>query len=133
MYANLFDRFVSDGDGNPRNLAEDLADLLGSRQMTGGRGLGVLAWGMPPMLNLTAMSPTDRRFVAESIAEAIQQFEPRLERVKVTPIDGAKEFAFTIEAYLVEESSTLRLRILSPYVGGSLGAKVDIVNIREQL
>ena len=133
MYANLFDRFGRDDDGNPGNLAEDLADMLGGRQIFAGRGLGVLSWGMPSMLNLTAASPNDRQYIAECIAEAIQQFEPRLERVKVTPIVGAKQFAFTIDAALIEESSTLRLRILSPEIGGGLGAKVEVVNIREEI
>ena len=88
---------------------------------------------MPPVLNMSATSPSDRHYVAECIAETIQQFEPRLERVKVTPAEGTKEFVFTIEATLVEKSAALRLRILSPYVGGGLGAKVQVVDIREQL
>ena len=133
MYANLFDRFGQDDGGDPRNLAEHLADMLGGRQIISGRGLGVLSWGMPAMLNMTAASPTDRQYIAECIAETIQQFEPRLERVKVTPVDDAKEFAFTIVASLVEDSSAIRLRILSPYVGGGLGAKVEVINIREEL
>lgn len=133
VYANLFDRFGHGDDADPRHLAEDLADMLSGRQTVAGRGLGVLSWGLPSMMNMTATSPGDRQYVAECIAGTIRQFEPKLEQVKVTPVDGAKEFAFTIEATIVEEASSIQLRILSPYVGGSLGAKVEVVSIREEL
>lgn len=131
MYANLFDRFAQDGDGDSRNLADDLADMLGGRKTMSGRDLGVLSWGMPSMLNMTASSPAHRQYIAECIAETIRLFEPRLERVRVIPVEDAKEFAFTIEAALVEESAAIQLRILSPYVGGGLGANVEVVSIRE--
>ena len=131
MYANLFDRFCTDGDPGPEALAAELADLLGGRRMFGDSRLGVLSWGLPPMLNLVAKSIGDRQYVAACIADAIQRFQPRLENVRVSPVEGARDFSFVIEATLVEASSSIQFRILSPHVGGGLGAKVDVVTIRD--
>ena len=78
-----------------------------------------------------ARSPGDRQYVAECIADAIHRFQPRLDGVKVTPIETTSDFAFAIEATLADDSSTINLRILSPYVGGSLGAQVDVVSVRD--
>lgn len=132
LHANFFDRFGSDEDVGPESIAVELADMLSGRQVHARRDLGVLSWGLPSMLNLVARSPSDRQYVAECIADAIHRFQPRLEGVKVTPIEGTSDFTFTIEATLVDDSSTINLRILSPYVGGGLGARVDVVQIRDE-
>ena len=132
MYANLFDRFGPDEDVDPGRIAEELADMLSGRQAFARRDLGVLSWGLPSMLNLVARSTNDRQYIAGCIADTIQRFQPRLEGVKVTPLEGTSDFTFTIEATLVDDSSTINLRILSPYVGGGLGASVEVVSIRDE-
>lgn len=132
MPTTLFDRFEADEDARPEALAADLADILGGRRLLQARALGVLGWGMPPMSDITSRSLPDRRRVAEYIADTIDRFEPRLEDVKVTPMEGAADFQFRIEARLVEdESSSLTLRILAPQIGGGLGAKVMVLDIRQ--
>ena len=131
IYANLFDRFGPDEDPGPQALTTHLADMLGGRRLFSGRNLGVLSWGLPPLLNRVAASTGDRQYIADCIADAIYRFEPRLENVKVTPVEGRSEFTFVIEATLQEESATVSLRILSPHVGGGLGAKVEVVTIRD--
>ena len=132
MPTTLFDRFETDGDARPEALAADLADILGGRRLFQARSLGVLGWGMPPMSNITSRSVSDRRQVAEYIADTIDRFEPRLEDVRVTPMKDAVDFQFRIEARLVEdESSSLTLRILAPQIGGGLGAKVMVLDIRK--
>ena len=131
MYANLLDRFGPDEDSGPECLAMDLADLLGGRRLFRDSRLGVLAWGLPPLLNLVANSTNDRQHIAACISEAIERFEPRLEAVRVTPIEDAKDFSFVIQATLVHETSTVSFRILSPHVGGGLGARVEVISIRD--
>ena len=132
MYAGLFDRFESDEDAGPARLGADLADVLGGRRAFAARRLGVLGWGMPPMGSITSRSARDRQLVAGYIADTIERFEPRLEDVRVVPIEDAVDFSFRIEARLVDrESSALTLRILSPFVGGGLGAKVVVLDMRK--
>ena len=131
MRATLFDRFTTDDDAVPESLAVDLADVLSGRRAFSGRHLGVLSWGMPSMSDITSRSMKDRRRVASFIVETIDRFEPRLEQVQVTPIEDAVEFQFRIEARLVESDlSSITLRILSPLVGGGLGAKVVVLESR---
>lgn len=131
MYANLLDRFGSEEAG-PAGIAAELADMLSGRQAYARRDLGVLSWGLPSTLNLVARSPGDRQYVAECIADAIHRFQPRLEGVRVTPVETTSDFAFTIEATLADDSSTIHLRVLSPYVGGGLGARVDVVTVHNE-
>ena len=131
MYASLFDRFGNHDGDVPGVLADELSDLLGGRRVYNDAGLGVLAWGMPPLSSMTPAS--DNRYIAACIADALQRFEPRLERVQVTPNDDADGCSFLITATLVDESSTINLRILSPYAGGSLGAKVEVVRVGDEL
>ena len=132
MQTTIFDRFETDEDAGPEKLAADLADILGGRRVFPAQGLGVLSWGMPSMSNITSRSMPDRRQVAEYIADTINRFEPRLEDVRVTPMEGAADFQFRIEARLVEdESPSLTLRILAPEIGGGLGAKVMVLDIRK--
>lgn len=150
MHANLFDRFSHDDEGDVgakarlmtgRNalsvgdvgcaaLAQELADLLSSNRVFAARELGVLGWGMPPMLNMTA---ADAQTIANCIAEAIERFEPRLEQVAVAPLDDAANLSFSIQATLVEESTTIDFRVLAPCVGRSPGPCVQVVSIRDGL
>lgn len=132
-YAGLFQRFVAEEEGDPRLLAVELADLLGGRRIFARRGLGVLSWGMPPLSNPARAAQADRLHIAECIAEAIRRFEPRLERVQVRPDDAAGALSFQITASLVAEASTVRLRIFSPYAKGGLGARIEIVEIVDDL
>ena len=132
-YAGLFQRFAKVDEGDPRVLAVELADLLGGRRIFAERGLGVLAWGMPPLTNPTRASETDRMHIAECIADAIQRFEPRLEHVHVTPNDDSRELSFQITASLVAQSTTVRLRVFSPYAKGGFGAHVEVVQIATDL
>lgn len=127
MYASLFDRFANRDGDDPGVLAAELGDLLGGRRVYHDAGLGVLSWGMPNLLHMTPA--TDKRTVAECIAQALQRFEPRLERVHVTPDEGAAGCSFLITATLVEEPTAAKLRIFSPYADGGLGVKVEVVHI----
>ena len=132
MYASLFDRFETDAEPDGTRLAYDLADVLSGRRFFSARGLGVLSWGMPSMSNITSRSRQDRERVAGYVAETIDRFEPRLEGVSVTAVEGAVDFSFRIEAQIVHtDSSSITLRILSPMVGGGLGAKVVVLDIRK--
>ena len=132
MPTTLFDRFESDEDAKPEALATDLADVLSGRRVFQARSLGVLSWGMPSMTNITSRSKSERRRVAEYIADTIDRFEPRLEDVRVTPMEDTADFQFRIEARLVDdESASLTLRILAPQIGGGLGAKVMVLDIRK--
>ena len=132
-FAGLFQRFATVNEGDPRMLAEELADLLGGRRIFAGRGLGVLGWGMPPLANPARAPETDRLHIAECIAHAIQRFEPRLECVQVVPNDDSGELSFQITATLVAESSTVRVRIFSPYAKGGLSAHIEVVEIGDDL
>jgi type VI secretion system lysozyme-like protein len=130
MYTPLFDRFESDRSAGLGELARDIADFLGARSALPGHQPGVLSWGLPDMSGLASTSMQDRQRIADYIARAIEQFEPRLERVSVTPVEDATDFIFQIEAQLVEleddesENAPITLRILSPHRGGGLGAEV---------
>ena len=84
-------------------------------------------------MKLHYYSETDRLHIAECIADAIQRFEPRLERVQVTPNDDSKELSFQITASLVAESTTVTLRIFSPYAKGGFGARIEVIEIGDDL
>lgn len=131
MPLNLLDRFDRDEDAGAEALAEELADLLGGRRLLADYRYGVLAWGLPSLMNRVAASADDREHIAACIAQAIRHFQPRLENVRVTPTDNAGEFSCLIEASVVEDASSISLRVLSPHVGGALGATVDVVDIRQ--
>ena len=125
----LFDRFRSGKKPNVADFARDVADVLGARRAFPRQMIGVLNWGLPSMAGLNPCSEADRIYVATNIAETLQQFEPRLAHVNVSPISNAREFAFTLDAELVddEDMEPLTLRILSPRRGGGLGADVVVV------
>lgn len=124
----LFDRFSPDGNDGLDALARDIADIIGARRALPGRTVGVLNWGLPGMIGMSPSSDADRNQIAAQIRDALNQFEPRLEVVNVTPIEDTADFAFTLEAYLVaSDDESLKLRILSPRRGGGLGADVVIM------
>ena len=129
MNATLFDRFETDGNVGPERLAADLADILSGRRTLPGRGLGVLGFGMPPMSDITSRTVENRARIAGYIADTLHRFEPRLADVRVTPVESAVEFQFRIEARIVRSDlSSITLRILSPLVGGGLGAQVVVLD-----
>ena len=134
MRSTLFDRFESDDEPNVDQLAEDMAEILSGRRAFSSRALGVLCWGMPPMNDITSRSLRDKEKVARYITETLIRFEPRLERVRVTPIEDAVDYSFRIEAQVIEsETSSVTLRILSPLVGGGLGARVVVLDVQRQI
>ena len=130
MFANLFDRFEPDEGAGPDAIATELADMLGSRRTFADASLGVLSWGLPSLLDLTADSANARLHIAACIAEAINRFAPRLQNVRVTPVEGAREFAFVIDATVADDSSMIQVRVLSPNIGGALGARVEVMDIQ---
>ena len=131
MRATLFDRFESDDEPSVDRLAGDMADILSGRRSYSSRFLGVLSWGMPEMSDIASRSQPDKEKVARYITETLVRFEPRLERIRVTPIEDAADFSFRIEAKVVEsDATTVTLRVLSPLVGGGLGAKVVVLDVR---
>ena len=72
--------------------------------------------------------------MARYITETLTRFEPRLERVRVTPIEDAVDYSFRIEAQVIEsETSSVALRILSPLVGGGLGARVVVLDVQREI
>ena len=131
-YAGLLQRFAGVDEGDPRMLAVDLAELLGGRRIFAGRGLGVLAWGLPARSNPARATEADRLYIAECVADAIRSFEPRLEGVRVTPDDESTELSFQITASLVAEPSTVRLRLFTPCANGGLRARIEVVEIVDE-
>lgn len=129
VQATIFDRFMSAKRPGIGDFARDIADVLGARRAFPRPMMGVLNWGLPSMAGLNPGSEADRTYVATYIAEILQQFEPRLAHVNVSPISNAREFAFTLDAELVDDDDMepLTLRILSPRRGGGLGADVVVI------
>ena len=123
----LFDRFERPGRSNIRDLAREVADILGARRAVPGRMPGVLAWGLDGIGTYSPSSEDDQRRLANQITRLIERFEPRLENVVVTPVESKTEFRFTLEASLVRQGGgAVRLRILTPRRGGTLGADVSV-------
>lgn len=126
----LFDRFTSGKmDPGMAGLARDVADIIGARRARFPyRTSGILDWGLSNTVGMTPGSDSDRYRIAEQIADALYQFEPRLENVKVVPLEDSADFAFLLEAQVVDtEDESLTLRILSPRRGGGLGADVVVM------
>ena len=127
----LFDRFDPSTKPGIESLARDIADIIGARRVFAQRLTGVLDWGLPGTTGLTPSLEQHREIVAAEIARSLHQFEPRLEFVSVTPIPNSKDFAFWLEAHLLDEADqSLTLRILSPRRGGGLGADVVVLGNR---
>ena len=126
--APLFDRFEGQRSATLNDLCRDLADIIGARREGFGAAPGVLAWGLTGIGTYSPVSDRDQQRLAGQIASAITRFEPRLERVKVTPGEASGNFRFTVEASLVGEAErAIRVRIIAPRRGGALGA--DVVHI----
>ena len=127
----LFDRFTSSVKRNPgmAGLASDIADIIGARRARFPyRTYGVLDWGLSNTVGMTPSTASDRSQIAEQIADALYQFEPRLEDVRVVPLEDTADFAFLLEAQVVDtKDESLTLRILSPRRGGGLGADVVVM------
>ena len=124
MLTPLFDRF-DDGAADGRSLARDLEDLLGARRARSVAEEGILGWGVPIPPGLSPHVEAHRERVAALVGEAIARFEPRLDDVRVTPVEGAGEFLFEIEgSTYADGGSSLRLRVLVPRRDGGLGARV---------
>ena len=128
LHTPLFDRFEGTGRASLGDLARDLADILGARRAVSGAAPGVLAWGLTGIGDFSPGSEADQRRLAAQIASVIEKFEPRLSRVRVTPLGKGGDFRFTLEADLVQSAGrSIRLRILAPRRGGALGADVVMI------
>ena len=125
----LFDRFASNRNPGMAGLARDIADIIGARRAAFPyRIYGVLDWGLSNTIGMVPHAGSDRQHIAEQIADALHQFEPRLENVRVVPVDKSADFAFLLEADVVDtDDESLTLRILSPRRGGGLGADVVVM------
>lgn len=120
----FYDRFDAPQPGADV-LPRDLADLLGSRRPYPVNLPGILSWGLTGMAGISPGSEGDRERVAQHIAATIRRFEPRLANVKVTPHEDSLDFAFVLEADLLDGSGEdVRLRIQTPRRGGGLSADV---------
>ena len=123
---------LADEASLPERLARDIADVLSARQMVPlAQGENVLSYGLPPLESITGRSLQDRERVARYIEGALRAFEPRLERVRTTPIEGEIDFRFQIEADLRHEkgSAAVRLEVLSPRLGAGPGAEAEVTRI----
>lgn len=122
----LFDRFEANSEAmSKRDLVRHLTDILSGRRAYPALTSGVLGWGLPDVCNMTPSAKRDRDTVASYIEEAITNFEPRLENVQVTPIEGSLDFAFRVDARMVQaKGEWISLRILTPLRGGGLGTQV---------
>ena len=132
VHTPLFDRFESDRESGLEELARDVADILGARRAFKCDLPGVPGWGLPDLSGLSPASSRDRERIAEYVAQAIERFEPRLERVNVTPMEDTGDFMFRIDAeLLVPEGEPVTLRILCPRLGGGVGAEVVVIEEHE--
>ena len=131
MRTLLFDRFESERESGFTTLARDLADLLGARRAFPRPMPGILNWGLSGLSGLNPTSHQDRLRLAGQIEAAIEQFEPRLQHVRATPIEDTTDFAFELEATFIDAvEESISLRILAPLRGGGLGAEVIVLGRR---
>ena len=127
----LFDRFDPSTKPGVQSLARDIADILGARRTFTQRMGGVLNWGLPDTAGLAPSIEQHRQYMADEVARVLTQFEPRLDAISVTPVPDSKDFAFRLEAHLLDaEDESLTLRILSPRRGGGLGADIVVLGSR---
>ena len=93
------------------SLLRDLEWLLNTRQTIEPAGpahpevqRSVHHFGLPDLASLSAGSDAVRRRLLRQVEEAIQLFEPRLSRVRVTAAEdapgGGRELRFTVEGVL---------------------------------
>ena len=124
----LFQRFETARSADLDDLAQDIADILGARRTIPGRVPGVLGWGLPGVTGLSPQSDKNREDIAARIAATVERFETRLQNVRVTPVEDSLDFAFVLEAELVQTTGrAVVLRVLSPRRGGALGADIAVL------
>ena len=88
----------------------------------------VLSYGLPSLSQITSKSALNKERVATLIRETLQRCEPRLRNVRVIPVDNSPEFDFVLEGQLTGvDGHSVSLRILSPLIGGGLGAEVVVI------
>lgn len=128
MKKQLFDRFESNKDVTFKNLADDIADILGARRAIEGNLPGVLSWGLPGFSGISPQVESDRKDVAGYMRDAIHAFEPRLENVEVIPVAGSNDFSFELKGDVLQsDDDSVTLRIITPRRGGGLGAEVAVI------
>ncbi len=120
---SLLDRFIDPAFQNeapPRGFSvaetidvvrRDLEDLLNTRQSSHGVPAGfeevprsLVAFGMPDLTTLDAISPQQREEIGRVLERVVEQFEPRLRDVRATLVEGAegkmRSLRFRIDARL---------------------------------
>ncbi len=126
----LFSRFLRGSDGTfPRirmspgeyaaSVAEHAEELLAARSATPmeafreADGLAVAGYGLPDFSHLSPESPDDMWLLAETVADALRRFEPRLENVNValTRTDGVDRGRLSITADLAGVPDRLELTL----------------------
>lgn len=87
-----------------RVVLRDLEDLLNSVQTTLDIPAeysevrdSILTYGLPDLASVQALDPNQRSAIARAIRNAIERFEPRLRRVKVTLLEHRDETSFSLK------------------------------------
>jgi type VI secretion system protein ImpF len=82
----------------------DLEDLLNTRQTSAGLPAdctlvqrSIVAYGMPDLANIPALSPSQRAQIGRVLEAIILRYEPRLRDVKATLLDPRQEINRTIK------------------------------------
>lgn len=94
-----------------RAVARDLEALLNTRQEALEELPGefkevnrsLIVYGLPDFTSLSLMNPDDRKRILRAVEQAIAEFEPRLQRVRVTleaPRQNDRGLRFRIDALL---------------------------------
>jgi type VI secretion system protein ImpF len=92
-------------------VRRDLEELLNTRQTHVGLPLAyeqihksIVAYGLPDLVTLEAITSKHRETIAERIQRIIEQFEPRLKDIKVTYVPGEnkseRSIKFKVDAKL---------------------------------
>ena len=120
---SLLDRFIDPAFQNEAPLRgfsvaetidvvrRDLEDLLNTRQSSHGVPPGfeevprsLVAFGMPDLTALDAISPQQREDIGRVLEKVVEQFEPRLRDVRATLVEGGeakmRTLRFRIDARL---------------------------------
>ena len=97
-------------------VRRDLEDLLNTRQSHTGLPeayeqvhRSIIAYGLPDLASLDAITSRQRELIADRIREIIELFEPRLKDIRVTYIPGEnkseRSIKFKIDARLAVDPS----------------------------
>ena len=97
-------------------VRRDLTDLLNTRQSHDGLSpeydelhRSILAYGLPDLVSLEAITVKQRETIADKIRRIIETFEPRLKDVNVTYVPGEnkveRSIKFKIESRLAVDPS----------------------------